>query len=350
MITGIDVGGAETQLLLLCKSLKKRGHTVIVCSMTKPKDLVHEFESLGIPVYDLGMKEGVPSMRGFINWLKLLLKHKPDLVHSHMIHANILSRLSNLILRNPLVNTAHSVVEGGKFLEFIYRSTKYIPNLFSHVSVDGYETYIKKKLVCKQNFIQMENGIQIPQKHVDQFKGKNYSSPYRFIHVARLEEVKNQRLLLDSLSRLGVDYQLDILGDGSLRQELENYARQLGIYDKVQFHGAVRNVGDFLSRSDAFVLTSKYEGLPMSVLEAMAYGLPIVSTDVGDLSQLVTNNCNGFLVQHHTPDDFSKALEEMMSLSDFSYSKMCSVSYKIVSRSYSIDSIGLRWEKIYNEL
>ena len=139
-------------------------------------------------------------------------------------------------------------------------------------------------------------------------KRKNFT----FVNVGRLYEAKNQILLVKAFEKIledQSDTDLFILGDGPLKEELETYLKEHKLTQHIFMEGNVENVEQYLAEADAFVLSSNYEGLPLVILEAMASGLPIVSTDVGGVKDVVTDN--GLLVEPHSIEKLASAMMQI---------------------------------------
>jgi glycosyltransferase involved in cell wall biosynthesis len=137
--------------------------------------------------------------------------------------------------------------------------------------------------------------------------------PLRVLVVARLAPVKGHAVLLEALARsaeAGADLRLDVVGDGPLRDELPRLAEQLGVADRVTWHGAVGQdeIAVHWARADVFCLPSFAEGLPVVVLEAMSAGLPVVATAVMGVPEAVRDEQEGLLVQPARPDLLAEAL------------------------------------------
>ncbi len=346
VITGLDVGGAEVQLLNLIREQVSLGNICTVCSLSKPLAFTDSLKKMDVKVYDLGMTPGKPTISGFFKYLKILRIDKPDVVHSHMIHANILVRFARLLNSTPIVNTAHSVYEGAGYINLIYKITKAVPSVFTHVSKDGYFSYLERNIANKNNFLHVDNGVKLPSNSL--IKSRN--DPVRFISVGRLEDVKNHKILIEALSKVDFEFSLDVLGEGSLKDELLSFVDRLNLNKKVSFHGNVNDVTKYLRDSDCFLLTSNYEGLPIAALEALSMSLPIISTNVGDMDKLVFEGENGYLVPPGDINQLIKCLLTFKSLSNCEYLSMRRCSFDIVSKSYSITSVTNKWLSIYKSV
>ena len=109
-----------------------------------------------------------------------------------------------------------------------------------------------------------------------------------------------------------MDVRFNIVGDGAERQALEGQAKRLGLEDRVVFFGSRSDVPALLNDFDVFVLASRHEGLPLTILEAMSSGLPVVATDVGSVGETVENGVNGFLVPPDRPKAIAEALDRLL--------------------------------------
>jgi glycosyltransferase involved in cell wall biosynthesis len=138
----------------------------------------------------------------------------------------------------------------------------------------------------------------------------------RLICVARLSPVKRIDLLLEALALLpaaGPAWKCTIVGGGRLEAELRHQADALGLTSRVEFSGQVSDVRPFLQSADLCVLSSEKEGLPLSLIEAMAFGLPCVVTDVGGNREIVLHQKTGLLVEFGSPKALSSAIEHLLA-------------------------------------
>jgi glycosyltransferase involved in cell wall biosynthesis len=131
--------------------------------------------------------------------------------------------------------------------------------------------------------------------------------------VGRLEKQKGVDILLEGFARLGGTSQLWIVGDGSLREELEHRAKALGIIDRVRFEGAVADASPFYWGADAFAIASRWEGLPLALLEAQAAGLPVVAAAAGGVAEAIREGTTGLLVPREDPAALTAAMQQVES-------------------------------------
>ncbi len=170
---------------------------------------------------------------------------------------------------------------------------------------------------------------------------------FDIVLVARLVPIKAIDILIRAIAELaqtrpGVT--AVIVGDGPLRESLEALAAELGVTDRITFAGQQTNVEDWLRRSRIFVLTSKSEGLALSLMEAMTSGLPAVVSHVGDLGDLVTEGVNGHLVRDRDPGAFARPLGEL--LDDPQRYSAFAAAARAASRRYAVPETVKLWDGV----
>ncbi|MCQ2011624.1 glycosyltransferase [Sporolactobacillus sp. STSJ-5] len=161
----------------------------------------------------------------------------------------------------------------------------------------------------------------------------------QYVYIGRLEnKQKRINLLFKTLSMLNFNWKLNIYGDGPDRRWLTNLAKMLKIDKQVIFHGWRRNPWNEIEKISALVLTSDFEGLPMVVLEALARGIPVISTDSGGTSDLIINEKNGYLVEKNNPEKLKEAFEKFNFLNENELIKM-SQEAKESTQQFSTDAV-----------
>ena len=173
------------------------------------------------------------------------------------------------------------------------------------------------------------------------------------VAVGRLSEQKNFKLLLDAFSDISPEYPeytLKIYGKGPLEAELKNHAKNIGIADKTQFMGYVSNMPEELEKASGFVLSSNFEGMPNALMEAMALGLPCVSTDcpVGGPRYLIEHGENGLLVPVGNKDEMIKAIRSILQKEDDA--KKMGQNARMIAKRLAPEQIYSRWETFIKEI
>ena len=186
---------------------------------------------------------------------------------------------------------------------------------------DGYifQTEDAKKYY-KEHGINVENSVVIPNAINPEFIRPLYQGKRRKVIVGagRLTMQKNFSLLINSFAEICNDfpeYKLEIYGEGPLKESLINETKNLGIREKVIFKGYVNNLGDCIQDTSLFVLSSDFEGMPNALMEAMALGLPVISTDcpAGGSKVLIENKINGVLVPIKDIEALKKEIANMLT-------------------------------------
>ncbi|MBL7638150.1 glycosyltransferase [Atlantibacter hermannii] len=348
VITGMDTGGAEAQVVSLLLELNKRGHNVRLISLTPPVDLTLPLLSNNIPVISLGMKSKLSLPLAAVKLIKLLRKQPPDILHGHMFHANILVRLVRLFIGNvSVVCTAHSVREGGAIRDWTYRLTNTLCEMNTVVSDAAYKRFVDDNVFPAKKTQTIYNCVDTdyftPAERVA-------NKPFRWIAVGRLVKVKNHLLLLKAMKKLP-DSQLIIVGEGDQRANLQSFIDSNGLSERAFLHGKKENVVDYYRNADGFVLSSDYEGFALVVAEAMSCGLPVVATRCGGPVEIIgSDETIGKLVSTNNEQEMAEAMHSIESMKFETRSLKGKMSRSRIIDLFSIHKIVSTWEEIYQAL
>lgn len=174
------------------------------------------------------------------------------------------------------------------------------------------------------------------------------------LYVGRLAHVKGVDVLIQAWCRLPEQVRfrglLVIVGDGEERYKLEQYVRQRGLDETVVFRGQQEDVLDYLHAADVVVLPSRSEGMPNTLLEAMACGLPTVSSAVGGIPDVVTNNVNGLTVGPEDVDGLATALVDLLGQSESDRQRLGDAARETVERRFSLQSVVRQYLELYQTL
>lgn len=301
VITRAHRGGAQSHLLDLL-ALRSRAHLTVVAG--EDDFLLAEARARGVDTVVLPDLT-VPispwrDLRALIGLWSLIRARRPDLVHLHSSKAGLLGRLAAALCGVPAVFTAH----GWAFTEGVSPRRRRLALLLERlvapltrraITVSEYDRQLARRegVLPLARLTIVHNGLwpQAPAPAHDRPAGQ----PFTAIMVARFSSQKDQALLIRALA--GVPHlQLWLVGDGELLPASQALVRELGLGDRVQFLGDRSDVPELLTRCDVFCLSSHYEGFPISILEAMRAGLPVVASAVGGVSEAVVPEETGLLV------------------------------------------------------
>ncbi|WP_454752333.1 glycosyltransferase [Cupriavidus necator] len=293
--TGLKLGGAEQQIAALARVFVTLGHHVAILSLTKGKEIEL---APGIVVVELEMSKTPLSMLAALRKARqFVCRWQPDVIHAHMVHANIFARaLARSGGMPPVICSAHSAREGGTLRALAYRLTDRWCALTTHVSEAGRQAMVESGAAPSGRVIVMPNGIDTDRFRPDD-AGRERArrklgigpADVLVLNVGRLVPEKDQSMLIDAFRQVAVsrpNARLIIAGDGPLRHALAAMIADSGLEHKVTLAGARNDVPDLLRAADVFVLSSRIEGMPLAVGEALASGLPVVATAAAGVIEL----------------------------------------------------------------
>jgi glycosyltransferase involved in cell wall biosynthesis len=360
LITSLVHGGAETQLLHIARSLKKHGWKVQVISLTPPKVYLDEFELAGIPVASLNIRRKLLDPLTVFRLARLIRSWNTDIVHCHMVHANLFGRLVRPLCSVPvLICTAHSIDEGGHFREILYRLTDPFCDLTTQVSQAGLERYVNARAVPQHKIRCIPNCVDTGWFKPNSEIYKHYREEFGlegcfvWLTVGRFSAAKDYPNMLEAFAAVAQERpeaKLMIAGYGTDREAIEKLANKLGLNERVQFLGIIHNVPKIMNIADGYVLSSAWEGMPLVLLEASAMGLPIVATDVGGNREVIQNGETGFLVPPKDPRALSEAMFRIMNLTEVERRRIGSAGREYIEANYSLDHVVEMWEELYHEI
>lgn len=348
-------GGAEHMVSELASHLNKNRFEVqVVCiyGQAEGNEMERSVEGSGALVSFLGFEGTESRLIGIARVWKALSEFKPDIVHTHL---GAVQYCLPWVLAHgvKLLHTVHNVPDretpGGAVkhaISWMYRTGRAVPVAISNQNRRLIASYygLSDDLVALVN-----NPVDIEYFHpLDQIKAD--SPRFDFVNVAGLRPQKNQSLLLRAFAKVLSRFPeatLCIVGDGTERKALEELAMELGISASVVLTGQVSEravVRDLLWSSKAFVLSSDYEGLPLSAIEAMACGLPVISTNVGGMPDIVQGN--GLLVPAGDLDAFVRA---MVSVLEDGFGRATSIRSRELACQFGADECAAKYESLYEK-
>lgn len=319
---GNEYGGGMYHVVSLVKQLCQRGvNSQLVVFEDGP--VAQHAREQDVPVqvlpqrfrYDWQLKKDLSDF---------LATEKIDIVHAHgpraVVYAAAVKRAQPhihyiaTVHSDPLVDFKGKGLLGLFFKQLYLRRIKQMDHVIT-VSASIQQVLQQQGMLGNQLSV-IRSGIAYPSDYPDYPKADKKQDRLHFIAVGRLEPVKQYDLLLEAFHQMQADHwQLTIVGDGSERDNLVQKVHVLGLGQQVHFTGWVSQeaVGDYLDQADVFVLSSRSEGFPLVVLEAVRAGLPVIGTDVGDMRVFYTDETAPFLLPEMVPHQYARALDVMYS-------------------------------------
>ncbi|MBM7853716.1 glycosyltransferase involved in cell wall biosynthesis [Desulfohalotomaculum tongense] len=327
LITLSETGGAQNVVLDIIRALDNNmfeihlacrpgGQLINKLNTEFPEVKIHSIRGLNRPINPL------QDMLAFYRLFKLFRREKYRIVHCHSSKAGVLGRAAAFLAGVPTVFfTVHgwSFYSASNFLiryfyEILERILAAITDKLIFVSVNDYIVG-KNKKIFHDNIkgVVIHNGVDT--KKFKCCSQERASEVVEIITVGRLSVQKDPLSWLDiveeTLSAVNTPVRFTWVGDGPLRKEIEKEIEKRGLIKHIRLLGCRKDIPDLLSKADIFLLTSKWEGFPLVLLEAMAGGLPVVSYNVGGISECILDGVNGYL---HDQGDAKRMVHSLSRL------------------------------------
>ena len=307
-----------------------------------------------IRVYYKKPKNKIQSLIRFYraNMMALKLCKKPDLIHVHILtRLGVIAWIQKKLHKTPYIITEHwsRYLPGNDFGGFLRK-------LFTKIVVRNAETIttvtenlaiaMKNHELKNDNYVVLPNVVNLDMFHISE----RNNNPCKIIHISCFEDKsKNISGLLESLKIIddkGIDFQCKLIGEGMDLDLMKEKAKELQLINKVSFTGLLQGqaLADELSSGDFLVLSSNYENMPVVILEALASGLPVVSTNVGGIKEMI-DDTKGILVEPRNKEALAEAMIKMIETHknyDANYLR------NSVIEKYGYESVGRFLDSIYN--
>ena len=309
VVDSMEVGGAETLVAQMCRLQREQGHDPCVFAVATLGAFGERMREEGFAVQPNVGRHLPDATR---NFYRIFKESRPDVVHLHnptpTIYASVAARMAGV---PSVISTRHSLVAPPRkvLAELKYAVAATFCDWIVGIC-DATANNLKDiHTVPARKIVRVYNGA-VPLNRVVK-KEWPPNNGFTLLYVGRLAPVKNHPLLLKAFrtalaSMPGL--RLWMVGDGSERGSLESLATELGIAAQVTFWGQQLDVAPFFSAADAFIMSSKSEGLPMSLLQAFSLGLPAIVTDVGGLAEVVRLANAGYTVPVTDPAEMAAAI------------------------------------------
>jgi glycosyltransferase involved in cell wall biosynthesis len=356
----LSPGGAERVAVHIVRGLNRQRFEPSVISFTGRLgcELDHLLEEAGIEVRYLGKRPGF-DYRMFQRLGPALADCRPEIVHTHLHVLRYALPFVLLRKRASVLHTVHNLAEreiesGMRWLQGYALKHRVVP-----VAVAEEAAHSVKQMYGIPRCRVIPNGIPTrgyayPQTPREEWRAREGFSErdVLFVCVARFAPQKNHALLLNAFA-LGpasnANARLVLVGDGVLREQLEQQARSLGVAGQVHFLGLRSDIPDVLGAMDAFVMSSDFEGHPLSVIEAMASGLPIVGTAVGGMPGLVENGKQGLLVAPGDARDLCEAMTFLLQDRE-TRRRLGMAGARRARNKFDVSAMVRAYEDVYEEL
>lgn len=351
-------GGAEHLVVDLSNELCKIGHEVIVCtimdfSISKFYDYGLQYLDKQVKHVNLSQKQGV-SIKAVRAVEKFIYQEQPDIVHLH-VNLFLVAKIALFNKKIKFIHTLHTIASkaSGNILfyplnYYFYKTNKIIPVTISGECDNSYKNYYR---LNNSNCIVNGRAKPSPSPAFQEVKNmieklKVSSNTKVFVHLARFATIKNPELLIrafNEIYKLKYDFILLVLGE-NYDTEISSNIRKLAC-ERITFFGQQNNVADYLLCSDAFCLTSFYEGLPISLIEAISLGCIPICTPVGGIPDVVKDGITGYLSKSLELEDYVQVLIRFIKSNSIIKEKL--IEY--YNNNFTIERTAKQYLKLYEQ-
>ncbi len=356
--TSMGMGGADQQLLSAATGLRDRGHEVRIVSLTPLGEMGARARAAGLATESLGMQRGIADPRGLTRLVRLVRAWRPAVLHSHMLHANLMARAVRLFAPVPaVVSTIHNIYEGGRLRMLGYRLTNGLVDHVTIISQAAADRFVGEGIVPASLLEVVPNGVDteryqsVPPGTRERLRQSlGLGAEFAWLAVGRFEAATDYPTMLRAFARVREEQPgavLLLVGRGSLQAGTEALAAALGLEGQVRFVGTREDVPEFMTVADGYVMSSAWEGMPMVLLEAAAAGLPIVATRVGGNLEVVRDGDTGFLAPPGDDAALGAAMLRLMALPETERRAMGAHGHDHVRQHYGLGRVVDRYEAVY---
>jgi len=349
-------GGAERHLLELWSRLDRDAFDVEIACFRREGQFTADVAALGWPVRDLGVGRriyGPSGLRGLARLVGVVRRFEPDVVHGYLFGPNLFAVLAGRWCGTRAVVVAKRNVDAFEtprqraLQRWIHRAATHVTAVSETVAASVVALGVPRARITV-----IANGVDTTRFHEGggdrAALGANGATPL-IGSVGCLAPRKDYATLFDALALLrarGLDFRAAVVGDGPERGALEARLATLGLGDRVRLLGERADVENLLPAMDVFVLSSREEGIPNALLEAMAAGRPAVATAVGGTPEVLTDGVTGWLVPAAAPEALAGALADVLQHPDEA-ARRGRAARATAERDMSIDAMARRHEAFY---
>lgn len=350
-------------ILALLRQLDRERFRPYLVAMKGPGDLIEQAQKMGVEATNLQF-DVKGKFHGWREWRRVLRQTKPRLIHSFLFHSNLLARFTKIL--NPSIQvisgirTVYTVEQYGRRYGQLERWTHCLDSLYVANSEQGRLSAMDAIGLPGQKVRMVPNGIDIgPFSEPNDEIRKSVRNEFRISSeefvigvVAQLRPAKRHDLLLEAFAdalKAIPNMRLLLVGGGEREQALREQAAAIQIDAAVTFAGYRSDARRILRGLDAFTLPSDVEGIPVSVMEAMEAGLPVIATRIGGIPDLIEDGVSGCLIE---PGDENALTENILRIAsnDNLRNQLGQAARERVVQQFSVQRMARRFEELYEQV
>lgn len=362
-ISNLWFGGAQKQLLRLLPHFDKEKYEIEIISLMSKEgmDNLHKEFARIVPVHEFSFS-GFFDFKNYSALSRKLRELNPDLIVTSLFFANTVFRLINIFHSFPVISREHNTyTDRTKIERFIDRFLSRQTEKIVAVSEEVAEYESRESCIKREKFMVIENGIDLSEinaarEGIDRtaLRGELglHDDELVFLYVGRLVIQKNVDVIIRGFAAFYREHKkskLVLVGDSIIIDDLKKLAQDEGVADKVVFMGHQDDVHNYYVAADVFVSASGREGMSNTQLEALAHGLPLLTTKTGGTAALLRDGENGFLIDAATPKGVAAAMQKVAALDSAERSALGAIARKHVLY-FDILRTAKRYEALFDEV
>lgn len=349
IITNLLTGGAEKIMVDLLPRFKQDGIEVDLLLLNgTDSSFKRQLESMGIRIFELG-HGSVYNPLHILRIIPYLKKY--DIVHTHNFAAQLFAAIGSMLCSVTLVTTEHNTTNRRRDWWWYHPIERWMYDRYSKIICisDQAEINLQKHLSNNHNICTIYNGVDTqafftasPSSEIINRFG-NYK---KLIMVSRFAPAKDQKTVIRAMTLLPQDYHLFLVGEGNSRIDCQSMANELGVDSRVHFMGNRSDIPQLINSADVAILSSHWEGMPLSAIEAMATRRPLVASNVDGIYETVFDA--GILFEHENANDLASKIISLFA-DKLLYNEVAEKCYRRALK-YDISNMAKAYEECYNTL
>ena len=344
IINSLHAGGAEVLLknfTLRVKEHKKKynGFNIEVAILYPENIFKEDIEKAGVPVWKLGLNFKY-DLRSILKLISLIKKGKYNIVHIHLFPANLFVSLASLFLPKNIkfIFSEHNIYNRRRSFKIFKILDTFIYSRYYRIICASKQ--VQSALLEWLPNLQRKSVVISNAIPVSDLPNWSPVKKYDVLFVGRLAKAKGVDILIKAINILKEKYQIEIktaiVGKGYLEEELKGLVKELGTSKEIEFLGVRKDIEKLMKSTKILVLPSRWEGLPLTMLEAMSSGAGIIATEVGGIPEVIEHGKEGILISPEDPTALAGAIAELLKDRELRV-KLSVNAYKKVKEKYSIE-------------
>ena len=358
LITSLEVGGAQHGLLLGLPRFNTDRYEHIICSLMNRIPMADQFRESGIEVHSLGLNRRT-DLSVLVRLRKLMKKVRPDILHTYLLHANVLGRIVGRLVGIPvIIGSERTIGQAGPCGRLATKLSNPLTNAVEVNSELGARSIAIDLGVPPDKIEVVRSGVDLKKFGHSTNRAAVRSQmglkkgQHLVLYVGRLRAVKGieygLRAFAAAQSQLS-SMHMALAGEGELLDHLKNIVRELNVSDHVTFLGVRNDLPDLLSGADSVLMPSLKEGFPRTAIEAMAAGKPIIATNVGGTSEAIIDGETGILIPAKNIEVMTSTLLRLVNDKDLQL-KLGEAGRQRSTNNYSVNNYVTRLDELYRKL